>query len=572
MKQQQHNRPMCAVYVRVSMLKLHERRRAETATTEDEVEDGVLSLQAQERACREHAESLGYATDDSFVFKEIRSGGDFWQREELQRLLSAVRAGTVQALCCWKSDRLTRDPLHLGYLLTELERHRAALVFATESFDLNNPVSELMMNIQGFISRTERVKISERTRMALLEKIQQGQVPAQGTPAYGYLKGDGSLIIYEPEAAVVRRIFSLVLDGFSLAAVAARLNAEGVPPPSAGPKRYTRNASTPPVWWTSTLRGIVTSPVYRGELELRRRRSVRTERGHRGGKSRMVSCPPSEWLSVRVPSVVSDETWFAAQGALCQRNTRAARSRNAGRFFLLRGLAQCAVCGQTLSPLWKHDAPNYYYRCVSRMTPSGDCGCGMVRGDRLDEWVWESVSLYLQQPALIAEQVERHRSAEPDPDVLLELETARVAFASAERRQQRLLGLFAGAEDDMPLELVRRQLAEAEREKARHSERIEALETRLREQRTATARLLSVVDYCEGIAARLGTFSLEEKRTALEALGIRVVAAVPKRGQSLEVEWRLEAALPVAGGNPNTQGALHVQNATITVPLARRAA
>jgi hypothetical protein len=149
---------------------------------------------------------------------------------------------------------------------------------------------------------------------------------------------------------------------------------------------------------------------------------------------------------------------------------------------------------------------------------------------------------------MIAAELERRRSAGPDLQFEADLARAEREQAEVGRRQERLLSLYANAEDgEMPVALVQRQLGEAEKEKQRLAARIQELRARQREAAKANEWLVSMKDYCSRVERNLDILNFEGRRLALEALGAHVSAAGPSRVQSDQParEWRFDVNLPL---------------------------
>ena len=103
---------------------------------------------------------------------------------------------------------------------------------------------------------------------ALRRKAEQGFVA--GGKVYGYTNvREGShvqRVINEAEAAIVRRVFSLVAEGWGFRRVARRLTEEGIPARSAKG------------WAATTLRQFVFNDLYRGIVTYGRTRTERRSR------------------------------------------------------------------------------------------------------------------------------------------------------------------------------------------------------------------------------------------------------------------------------------------------------
>jgi site-specific DNA recombinase len=76
----------------------------------------------------------------------------------------------------------------------------------------DTPEGNLMKNIRATIAEYERLKISERNTRGRRLKVKSGNVLTHGKSPYGYHLGNGvdgkaTLIIFEPEARIVRLIY-----------------------------------------------------------------------------------------------------------------------------------------------------------------------------------------------------------------------------------------------------------------------------------------------------------------------------------------------------------------------------
>src|SRR5712671_3700036 len=96
--------PRAAIYTRVSTLAQ---------------EDEGSSLDTQLEACIKFAVENGYAVDDGQVYREVYTGTELWARPKLTMLRDVIRGREVDVLVAYAIDRLSRDPVHLGVLLSE---------------------------------------------------------------------------------------------------------------------------------------------------------------------------------------------------------------------------------------------------------------------------------------------------------------------------------------------------------------------------------------------------------------------------------------------------------------------
>ena len=152
--------------------------------------------------------------------------------------------------------------------------------------------------------------------------------------------------------------------------------------------------------------------------------------------------PPTEWITIPVPAIVSQELFDAAQARLDQ-NTQMARRNNTAHAYLLRGLVSCAQCQLACTGRTVHPGYNYYLcrgrtDCL-RAAQGERCRARSIPASTLDELVWQDLCQVLTQPALITHELERAHMGEWLPQALhARRRTLREALAQLERQQARL--------------------------------------------------------------------------------------------------------------------------------------
>ena len=101
-------------------------------------------------------------------FSDTASGAKT-NRKGLDALMALVRRGTVDAIVCFKLDRLGRSLAHLAQLIGELQTNRVALVCTSQGIDTSatNPAAQLQLNILCAVAEFEREIIRERVNAGL---------------------------------------------------------------------------------------------------------------------------------------------------------------------------------------------------------------------------------------------------------------------------------------------------------------------------------------------------------------------------------------------------------------------
>ena len=123
----------------------------------------------------------------------------------------------------------------------------------TETIDL-----EMMLTLPGIAAQKESETISDNMRWSYQKRMESGEFNCCRA-AYGYELVNGELRVNDTEAAVVRRIFHLYLQGCGKQAIANQLNAEEVP------KRYGYTT-----WHSFIIDDILNNERYMGDALLQK--------------------------------------------------------------------------------------------------------------------------------------------------------------------------------------------------------------------------------------------------------------------------------------------------------------
>jgi site-specific DNA recombinase len=230
-------------------------------------------------------------------------------RPGLDRLRDAIRAGELDRLLVTAPDRLARDYVHQMLLIEEFERCGGQVEFLDRPMS-HDPHDQVLLQIRGAVAEYERTLITERMRRGRQAQLRAGLLLPWTRPPYGYhvhpeRPRDPAGVPCDPVgAAVVAEIFAHDGEpGTTLQQVARALHARG----SCSP--------TGRAWWgLSSLRGLLTNPVYVGYVYAGRLRyhppRVRRSATHPLGRPHDsgVVVPPDAWLLVAsVPAIVSQE-------------------------------------------------------------------------------------------------------------------------------------------------------------------------------------------------------------------------------------------------------------------------
>jgi site-specific DNA recombinase len=223
----------------------------------------------------------------------------------------------------------------------------------------------------------ERSVIRERTWSGRLKRAQEGRNPGMHAP-YGYKHGaqPGVLEIILDESVIVQRIYAMYNGGYGMRTIFNALNEEGIPFRGGG------------IWNDSTVRHILTNPIYAGDL-VWGRRMTNPKYGKRSGeKSRTQSAEPLAMKLDAFPAIIERGAWEGAQ--VMREQKPAAMRGSSGRAissqYLLTGLARC-VCGSAIIGRQGVGRKTHaYYICAGKHSKgAAHCNCGYINAEKVEE-------------------------------------------------------------------------------------------------------------------------------------------------------------------------------------------
>ncbi|HKB46299.1 MAG TPA: recombinase family protein [Ktedonobacterales bacterium] len=339
--------------------------------------------------------------------------------------------------------------------------------------------------------------------------------------------------------------------GDTLRRIAMELTADGIPTPTG--KRVE--------WSPVAVEHILTHPTYCGQVAALRNQYVPVEkhlRAQYADKTRRIDRPMSEQIPLPArcaPALVSAELAAAVAKRLVFNQRTALRNNHYPERSLLRGgFARCGDCRgalgvKTTSHRLKSGNGAPYLRtryCCNRSLLLGQqCRARVIEARLLDGVVWAKVCEILRHPEIIEHELEQMRATaargeQPGVEQVAQIDE-RVA-----RLGQRIANLRRLAEQvDDPDQT--RQLAEdiaklVAEKRATEAERV-AAQAHFAEWQQKQEGLQQTMDYCQRVAGNLDTFTYDEKRTTLAALG--AVVWLYRADHTPRAE--LEIHLPLSG-------------------------
>lgn len=138
---------------------------ARVSTTDQHPENQLQEL-------RQYVAARGW-TPSEYVDQGVSGSKD--RRPALDQLTADVRRHKLDAVICWRLDRLGRNLRHLVMLLDDWQHRGVAFVTLGEGIDTSTPAGRLVAGVLASIAEFERARIQERIRAGLARARGQGR-------------------------------------------------------------------------------------------------------------------------------------------------------------------------------------------------------------------------------------------------------------------------------------------------------------------------------------------------------------------------------------------------------------
>lgn len=478
-------------------------------STEDQEKEGS-SLDTQREACLVKAEELGYEVPDDLNFTETYSGLTL-DRPLLSKLRYRACNGDIQAIIVLKPDRLSRVGEDILLLAKEFKLNSMKLILVQEQWD-DTLQGKLVAFMLGWAAEMYVSSTVEATRRAKKKLVENGIFPqGTGKGLYGYKwdKENKKRIPIEHEAETVKRIFTMLGGGISCFSVAKTLNEKGV---------LTKSGCK---WHPRTIQRIATNMAYIGM----------TYFGKTSGsqKTKLVKQPEENWklLPNATPAIINKELFDQVQKIREQdREFHRAKSKHD---YLLRSHIKCGYCSRPL--VGSFLKPHYrYYRCrgaYPTATSEKMCNASYIKADWIEGVVWEKVKEVLEKPQLILAELQqqiKEKNSHANDGMSLNKDIAKMKrrINTYDSEEKRLIKLFRHGEIDEnsildELNQLKNERKEDEAVLAQYNETKRQLDNLIDAE-------VKLNEYCERVKQNLANSSFEQKRLALDALSIQIMA------------------------------------------------
>ena len=359
----------------------------ERLSRDDNLEGESYSIGNQKKLLTKVAKEKGYTNLVHFLDDGI--SGVTMDRPGFVEMIRQLEQGRAAAVFVKDLSRLGRNYIEVGRLTEEFfPEHDIRLVAVSDNIDTAEGENELAP-IRNLFNEWYARDISKKRRIS--NKIKGNAGEPMGQPPYGYIKDPDNpkrWIVDDEAAQVVRRIYSMTLEGYGTEQIATQLERDEILTPRAywlkkGIKRPGKGKQQPATKWnSSTVTKILSLQEYCGDIL-----NFKTYSKSYKNKKRLEN-DRENWVifkDVHEPII----EWSVFEQVQQKRSKIRKRRTNDGEHNMFSGLLVCADCGSNPHFHFNQGNPEIkYFNCSNYKGNRGSCtSTHYIRVDFLEQVV-----------------------------------------------------------------------------------------------------------------------------------------------------------------------------------------
>ena len=293
------------------------------------------------------------------------SGTSLKKRQEFNRMIEACKRGRIDMILTKSLSRFSRNTVDCLETVRMLKSNGIGVIFEKENINTLTETSEFLITLFSGFAQAESESLSKNVTWGKQKSMEAGNVPMQYSKMIGYRKGlDGKPEIVPGEAALVRRIYKMYLDGSSLMQITKTLIDERIP-----------TATGIGRWSPQVVRNILTNEKYIGDALLQKTyitdcisKRVKKNCGER----------PMYYVENHHAAIIPKEVFGRVREEMTRRSSKRKVMQKTGKteqgkYSSKYALTERLVCGECGTPYkrvtWtaKNGKKHIVWRCVSRL-------------------------------------------------------------------------------------------------------------------------------------------------------------------------------------------------------------
>jgi DNA invertase Pin-like site-specific DNA recombinase len=364
-------------------------------SADDEAIGDSMSISGQRGILAEFVSTHPELRDWNIVeFSDDGYSGTTFERPGVKKMLESVRCGEINGIIVKDLSRFGRNYIEVGDYLEQIFPFLGVrFISVNDGFDsakMGCSAGDVSIAFKNLLHDYYAKDISNKLRAVWKLKKERGEYISP-VAFFGYTKDKANkhkLVVDEPAAAIVRRVFSLILAGNTTGQTARLLNEEGLLTPGAyklrngqhcNGNKLNRNNS----WTGTTVYNMIGDLRYTGCM-------VNGKRAYDTISSKKFRLLPQEqWIICENTheAIISKEDFEKAQLCVRKNNKRTQQKETN----LLSGKVRCGICGYMMQPSADKQQK---YRCRrAKYAEAGACFTGGIPKKQIEDAVFASIQV-----------------------------------------------------------------------------------------------------------------------------------------------------------------------------------
>ena len=444
------------------------------------------------------------------------SGTQTKKRTEFNRMIRMCKNKKIDLVITKSISRFARNTVDCLEYVRQLKDLGIGVIFEKENINTLTMTSEFMIALYGSFAQAESESISKNVSWGKEKAYREGKVQFQYKYLLGYKKGtDGKPEIVPEEAEIVRLIYTLFLDGYSMTRIKKILENKGY-----------LTAQGKKVWNESLIRSILKNEKYVGDALLQKTftsdcitHKVVKNHGER----------PMYLVTDHHVPIVDRDTYNRVQQELARRSSKRKVSDKTtteqGKYSSKYALTELLICGHCGTPYrrttWAaRGKKQIVWRCISRLE-HGKKYCPdspTIKEENLHQGIIKAINNYYSCRNDIARILKANIGTVLECQGQEEIIAAENRLKEIDRARNELVGLIAtgGCDEDK----LDSEFEKLYKEEQSLSERLAMLKSKNQTSAETQAKLDKIIDMIEHEKFELETFDNVLIRKLIECVKV----------------------------------------------------
>lgn len=371
-----------------------------------------LSVINQKLKLSEYAKNLSEISDTEYYIDDGYTGTSF-NRPAFEKMCRDIESGTISIVVVKDLSRLGRNMAKVTELVQEYFPQKKIRFIAIDDhidkqfFEIDTS-EDMVIDLKNMFNGFYPKDISKKVRSTFRTKQQAGQFIG-AFACYGYKKSPDNhnqLVVDEPAAKIVRKIFALYMAGYGQNTIARMLNNAHIPCPSEYKKRCglnyrnCRRLEDTTYWTYSSIRNILRNRIYTGTM-------VQNKAFRQICQNRAMALPEEQWIIVPgTHEPIIDEELFCKVQELLSQNTRHAGFNQ--NIHIFAGLLKCGDCGRAMVKITRKGETTFSCGSYNRYGKS-HCSAHNIKEKVIEETVQKDFEKLLASIPDLKEIIEKEQ-------------------------------------------------------------------------------------------------------------------------------------------------------------------